>query len=62
MKLNDKLVKVNDNFQVYMYDNGYMLEIAGRNDADEWSNAKILCSTLEELYKLISEAASMERD
>ena len=62
MKLNDKLVKVNDNFQIHMYDNGYMLEIAGRNDADEWSTAKVLCSTLEELYNLIGEAASMERD
>ena len=32
MKLNEKIEKVNDNFSVYMYDNGFMLEISGRDD------------------------------
>ena len=29
-KISDKLAKVNDNFTVNMYDNGYMLEIGVR--------------------------------
>lgn len=62
MKLNDKLAKVNDNFNVYMYDNGFMLEIGGRTDSEEWATAKILCNTLDELVALITEAADMERD
>ena len=62
MTLNDKLSKVNDNFQVYMYDNGYMLEISGRTDSEEWATAKILCNSLEELVALITEATAMERD
>ena len=56
MQLEDKLTKVNDNFTVYMYDNGYMLEISGRTDAEEWATAKILCNTLDELVALITEA------
>lgn len=62
MKLNEKLEKVNDNFSVYMYDNGFMLEISGRSEDGEWSTAKILCKDMDELINLIKEASSMERD
>jgi len=62
MNLENKLAKVNDNFTVYMYDNGYMLEISGRTEAEEWATAKILCNTLDELVALITEATDMERD
>lgn len=62
MKLNDKLAKVNDNFNVYMYDNGFMLEISGRTDSEEWATAKVLCNTLDELVALITEATDMDRD
>ena len=47
--INDKLAKVNDNFTVNMYDNGFMVEIGGRDSDDEWKNAKIICNTLEDL-------------
>ena len=61
-KISDKLVKVNDNFTVNMYDNGFMLEIGGRDKKDDWANAKIMCSSIEELTSLIAEAAAMERE
>ena len=62
MKLDDKLVKCNDHFTVYMYDNGYMVEVSGRDINDEWVTAKILCKNFDELTSLIKEAAEMERD
>lgn len=61
-KISDKLSKVSDSFSVNMYDNGFMLEIGGRDKKDDWSNAKIMCSSIEELTTLIAEAASMERE
>ncbi len=61
-KISDKLAKVNDNFTINMYDNGFMLEIGGRNKDDDWANAKIMCNSVEELVALIQEAASMERE
>jgi hypothetical protein len=61
-KISDKLVKVNESFTVNMYDNGYMIEIGGRKADDDWGNAKILVSTIEELVELIKEASEMERD
>jgi len=62
MKLNEKIEKVNDNFSVYMYDNGFMLEIGGRDEDGNWATAKILCKDMDELIGLIKEAASLERD
>ena len=57
-----KLVKVNENFTINMYDNGYMIEVGGRDDDNEWKNAKIMVSTVEELLVLVREATEMERD
>jgi len=62
LKLNDKLAKVNNNFNVYLYDNGFMLEIGGQSDTDDWVTARVLCSSLDELIELITEAAAMDRD
>jgi hypothetical protein len=61
-KLSDKLIKVNDNFSVHMYDNGFMVEVSGRNKKTDYVSARILCSTLEEVQALVAEACVMERD
>jgi hypothetical protein len=61
-RISDKLSKVNDNFNIYMYDNGYMMEIGGRNANEDWTSAKILVTSLDDLVKLITEASEMERE
>jgi hypothetical protein len=62
IKLSSKLEKVNDSFSVNMYDNGYMFEINGRDDNEDWVTAKIVCNTVDELVALIKEASEMPRD
>ncbi len=62
LKIKDKLEKINDNFNVYMYDNGYMMEISGRDDNGDWATAKIICNTLDDLVTLIKETSTLERD
>ena len=62
MNVSDKLAKVTDSFTINMYDNGFMLEISGRDDSGDWATAKILCKDMDELIALIKEAAVMERD
>jgi hypothetical protein len=61
-KLGDKLVKVNESFTVYRYDNGFMIEVSGKDSESDWKTSKILCSTEEELLEIIKEANSMELD
>ncbi|CAB4222482.1 hypothetical protein UFOVP1655_112 [uncultured Caudovirales phage] len=62
MKLSDKMVKVQETVTVSMYDNGYVVEISGRDSDEEWVTSKILCDTLDKVYVLIDEASKMERD
>jgi hypothetical protein len=62
MKLSDKLTKVSDSLTVNMYDNGYMVEVSGRDDESDWKSAKIMCQTLDEVFAVITQASQMERD
>jgi hypothetical protein len=58
----EKLSKVNESFTVNRYDNGYMIEVGGRDDENDWKTAKIMCATREELFEVINEALNMEKD
>ena len=60
-KISDKLNKVNDSFTVNMYENGYMSEVSGRNDEDEWTSTKIIATSLDDLIELIREATEIDR-
>ena len=62
MKLSDKMVKVQETVTVSMYDNGYVVEISGKDSDEEWVTSKILCDTLDKVFVLIDEASKMERD
>jgi hypothetical protein len=57
-----KLSKVNDSFTINRYDNGYMIEVGGRDTENDWKTCKILCSSEQELFEVIKEALSMEMD
>lgn len=57
-----KLTKVSESFNVYRYDNGWMIEISGRNKKQDWSTCKILCNTEDELLSIIKEYNNMELD
>ena len=57
-----KLAKVNESFTVNRYDNGYMIEVGGRDNDSDWKTCKIMCSTEAELFEVIKEALSMEMD
>jgi hypothetical protein len=62
IKLSEKLAKVNDSFSVNMYDNGFMFEISGRSEDEDWTTAKIICKDINELTALIKEATELPRD
>jgi len=62
MKLSDKLTKCGDSLTINMYDNGFMVEVTGRDSEDDWKTSKIMCQTLEEVHVVLAEAASMPRE
>ena len=61
-KVSDKLVKVNESFTVNMYDNGYMIDIGGKNKKDDWTSTKIVVQSVEELMAIVQEVTNMEID
>ena len=62
MKVSDKLAKTDETITINLYDNGYMLEICGRDSEDEWATSKILCDTLDKVFELITEISTMKRN
>lgn len=62
MSIKDKLEKVSDSFTVSIYDNGFLLDVGGRDANGDWRSAKILCSDINRLTALIKEAVDMPRD
>lgn len=61
-KISDKLAKINDNLNINLYDNGFMVEVNGRNKDDDWATAKIMCADLDAVVAILKEAAEMERE
>ena len=60
--ISDKLKSVNENFSINIYDNGYMIEVGGRDDNDDWKTAKVIVNTKKELLDLVSEVLDMPRN
>mgnify|MGYP003342503482 CR=1 FL=1 len=57
-----KLTKVNESITINRYDNGFMVEVGGRDDENDWKTAKILCNTEEDMLNVIKEWNSMDLD
>ena len=57
-----KLDKVNESFTINRYDNGFMVEVSGRDKENDWKTAKVMCSTEAELFEVVKEALTMELD
>ena len=62
IKISDKIIKVNESFTINMYDNGFLIEIGGRDSDEEYRNAKIMVPTVEQLLELVREATELPRD
>ena len=57
-----KLAKVNESITINRYDNGWMVEVGGRDKDSDWKNTKTLCSTEEEMIAVIREWNTMDLD
>jgi hypothetical protein len=57
-----KLAKVNESITINRYDNGFMVEVGGRDSESDWKNCKVLCNTEEEMIAVVKEWNTMELD
>jgi hypothetical protein len=56
------LTKVNESFTINRYDNGYMIEVSGKDNENDWKTHKLICATREELFEVITEALDLPKD
>jgi hypothetical protein len=57
-----KLSKVNESITVNRYDNGFMVEVSGKDSENDWKTAKVLCASEEEMLAVIKEWNKLELD
>jgi hypothetical protein len=57
-----KLSKVSESITIYRYDNGWMVEVGGRDSEDNWKVAKIICDKENDVTSLVKEWNSKERE
>ena len=57
-----KPAKVSESITVNRYDNGWMVEIGGRNKKDDWATTKSICNTEEEVIAIIKEWNTLPLD
>jgi hypothetical protein len=60
--ISEKLTKVNESFTINMYDNGYMVEVGGRDDEGDWKTSKIVCATLDQVIDIVREVDTLPRN
>jgi hypothetical protein len=58
----NKLEKVSESITINRYDNGYMVEVSGRDDDNDWKTSKVICNTEEEMLTVVKEWNSMDLD
>jgi hypothetical protein len=49
------LSKVNESITINRYNNGWMVEIGGRDKKEEWITTKLVCTTEVEVLDLIKQ-------
>lgn len=56
------IVKRDDSFTVYEYDNGYMLECSGRDVDNDWTTQKVIHANLELLLEGIRDILTLPKN
>lgn len=60
--ISKKLNKVSDCYTINRYDNGFMVEVSGRDFENDYKTSKVLCNTEEDLLAVIKQINTLELD
>lgn len=57
--IKSKFVEVSTNVNVEILDNGYTVEVSGRDDKGDWKSCKVYCMNVEEVSRVLEETANL---
>jgi hypothetical protein len=52
--INGKIHKRDEDFRIYTYDNGFLIEVGGRNEDDDWVTAKVFATSIDEVQEAVA--------
>jgi len=58
----DFISKIGEDIYIKIIDNGFFVEISGRNSNDDWKTVKLACSSRSELNALLDQCFTIDRD
>lgn len=62
MKIVDFISKISEDINIKVVDNGFLVEISGRNAEDSWESIKLVCKDRKELNSYLDQALALPRD
>lgn len=62
MKLVDFICKIGEDINIKIVNNGFLLEVSGRDAEDNWTTVKLVCISRKELNSLLDECIAIPRD
>ncbi len=62
MNLLDFICKIGEDINIKLIDNGYLIEVSGKNANDDWKTVKLACSSRSELDALLDQCFEIDRD
>lgn len=60
MQIKDKLEKVDTDFTVTKYDNGFLFAVRGEDVNENWADCNIMCTDIQKVLELVLEFNNME--
>lgn len=62
MKLLDFIYKIGEDINIRVVNNGYLLEVSGRNAQEDWTAVKLVCLNRKDLDSLLDQCFALPRD
>ena len=57
--IKSKLAEVNTSVNIEILDNGYTVEVSGRDDKGDWKNCRVYCEDVNEVSRILEETVSL---
>lgn len=61
MKLVDFICKIGEDINIKIVNNGFLLEVSGRDGEDNWTTVKLVCLSRVELNSFLDECEDIPR-
>ena len=59
IKISTQLARIEDRFTIEFCQNGYLLEVSGVDNKDNWKNIRVFCNTTNDINELVEDITTI---